>query len=204
MERLHSDEQGFGLVELLIAMTILAIGLMALVAAFSSSSLAINRSIQTATGASLADSEMESFRMMMYTQVGVDIAAGTLGALDNTYKNDSACYDSASATNCTQSGSPSTKKLTAPAAGTTCTQVNTWFPSTLPCTPSRTVTASDGRLYRVDTYVSTPTTAGGGAYAQRKRKQVAIVVRNGTTNAVVARESTTIDCATADPTNSGC
>jgi prepilin-type N-terminal cleavage/methylation domain-containing protein len=203
MDRLRAEE-GFGLVELLIAMTILAVGLMALVAAFSSSSLAINRSIQRATAGNLADSEMESFRMMMYTQIGVDLTSSVISALDTTYKNDPACYDTASATNCTQASSPSTKKLTGPASGTTCAQVNGWFPNTLPCTPSRTVTGPDRRSYRIDTYASTPATNGAGTYAQRKRKAVAIVVRDGVTNAVLARESSTIDCATADPTTSGC
>jgi prepilin-type N-terminal cleavage/methylation domain-containing protein len=194
------SDRGFGLVELLIAMTVLAVGLMALVAAFSSATFGVKRAGVTASAATLADNQMESFRMMIYDQVGVDTASGTLTALDATYKNDTACYDTATATNCTQSGSPAAKKLVAP-SGLTCATVNTWYPFTTPCTPSRTTTGPDLKSYRIDTYVSSPAAV---STAQRKRKQVTIVVRDGTTNTVLARETSTIDCSTAGPTVSAC
>lgn len=194
------EEDGFGLIELVIAMSILAVGLMALVAAFSSATISVNRASGTATAAAIADSQMESFRMMIYDQVGVDTAAATLAALDTTYKNDAACYDTGTATNCTQSGSPAVKKLTPP-AGTTCASINVWYPTTLPCTPSRTITGPDGKPYRIDTFVSTPAAVSS---AQRARKSITVVVRQGGTSRVLARNTSTIDCSTAGPTVSAC
>jgi Tfp pilus assembly protein PilV len=47
-------EDGFGLIELLIAIVMLNVGILALVASFNSSTLAIQRASQTATAATLA------------------------------------------------------------------------------------------------------------------------------------------------------
>lgn len=51
-----------GLVELLVAMTVMAIGIFALVAGFSSGFGAINRASTTSTAGTLADQQMEAFR----------------------------------------------------------------------------------------------------------------------------------------------
>lgn len=64
------DEDGFQLVELLIAMTILAIGIMAIMAGFSSGMLALARASHTSTGAAIADRQMEACRGLEYAQIG--------------------------------------------------------------------------------------------------------------------------------------
>ena len=63
------DEAGVGLVELLIAMTIMAIGISAIVAGFSSGVLAINRASKTATAGTLADRQMEAYRALAYSSI---------------------------------------------------------------------------------------------------------------------------------------
>jgi prepilin-type N-terminal cleavage/methylation domain-containing protein len=63
--RLRADE-GMTLIELLIAMTILSIGIAALVAGFSSGVVAINHSRLTSTAGSLADKEMERYRQASF------------------------------------------------------------------------------------------------------------------------------------------
>lgn len=63
------DEAGFGLVELLIAMTVMAIGIFALVAGFSSGFGAINRASKTSTAGTLADQQMEAFRRTAWESV---------------------------------------------------------------------------------------------------------------------------------------
>jgi type II secretory pathway pseudopilin PulG len=213
MERLR-DQEGFGLVELLIAMTTLAVGLMAMVAAFASASFGVNRGTRVQTATSIADSQIETFKMLIFDHVGTDTSSGVLSALDATYKNDTACYDSVTATYCTNtaSGNSSYKKLIAP-TGTTCTAgstvagINAWFyvdaQSARPCDPSRTITGPDGRSYRIDTYPEYQA-AGSGYAAVRKRKQVTVVVRDGVTNMELARETSTIDCSTAGSTVSSC
>jgi prepilin-type N-terminal cleavage/methylation domain-containing protein len=66
--RLHADE-GMTLIELLIAMTILSIGIAALVAGFSSGVVAINHSRLTSTAGSLADQQMELYRQASFASL---------------------------------------------------------------------------------------------------------------------------------------
>jgi len=61
-----SEESGIGLVELLIAMTVMAIGIFALVAGFSSGFGAINRAGKTSTAGAIADKRMEGYRSGTY------------------------------------------------------------------------------------------------------------------------------------------
>ncbi len=67
MRRLATNEEGFTLVEMLIAMTVMAIGIAALVAGFSSGILSVNRAGTTSTAGSLADKQMESYRQAAFT-----------------------------------------------------------------------------------------------------------------------------------------
>ena len=62
-------DEGFGLVELLIAMTVLAIGIFALVAGFSSGYGALNRSSSASSAASVAETKMESYRALKYVSI---------------------------------------------------------------------------------------------------------------------------------------
>jgi type II secretory pathway pseudopilin PulG len=56
------QEAGFGLVELLMAMTILNVGILAVVAGFNSGIVALRRSGAISTGTVLADKQMELYR----------------------------------------------------------------------------------------------------------------------------------------------
>ena len=67
LSRLAASEEGFGLIELLIAMTVMVIAIMALVAGFSSGMVALNRASRASTAATLADIKMESYRKVKYT-----------------------------------------------------------------------------------------------------------------------------------------
>jgi type II secretory pathway pseudopilin PulG len=66
--RLRSQE-GFGLVELVIAMTVTVVGIMAVVAGFSSGFSSINRASKASTAGTVADVQMESFRRLQYSAV---------------------------------------------------------------------------------------------------------------------------------------
>ena len=57
-ERLRA-EQGFGLIELLIAMVMLNVGILAIVGAFNSGIFALNRASRITTDSALADQQME-------------------------------------------------------------------------------------------------------------------------------------------------
>src|SRR5438874_12771311 len=81
------NEKGFGLLELLMAMTMLNIGILALVAAFNSGAVALQRASRTSTAAALADTQMELFRAITYATIGLD--STSVNATDTTYRNDS-------------------------------------------------------------------------------------------------------------------
>ena len=123
---------GFGLVELLIAMTMLNIGLLAVVASFSSGIVSINRAGRITTAAVLADGQMELYRALTYNAIQLDAATipGTV-----PYTTDQAYSASQITGTCT--GSPPE------------------------CNASRQVTGADGRLYRIDTYIVTTAPTGG-------------------------------------------
>src|SRR5207253_10113166 len=91
-DRVHTpdvrNEGGFGLVELLIAMVVLNIALLAIVAAFSSGAVAVSRAGSVATASALADQQMELYRAMPYEPIGLDTAAAPSSG---TYTTDVAC-----------------------------------------------------------------------------------------------------------------
>src|ERR1041385_1687283 len=84
--RLRSEE-GFGLVELLMAMVVLNIGILAIGAWFTSGAGALKRASHISTASALADQQMEGYRALLYAQIGLD--SGQMSGLDNTYKCDS-------------------------------------------------------------------------------------------------------------------
>ena len=72
MSRLKSRlraEEGMTLIELLIAMTVMSIGIAALVAGFSSGIVSINHSRLTSTAGSLADQQMELYRQASFASL---------------------------------------------------------------------------------------------------------------------------------------
>ena len=133
-------EEGFGLVELMIALVILNIGVLAVVAAFTSGSVTLRRAAETQVAASLADEQMELYRAVRYVDLYVDTASVTTASANSTYAADSA-----------YSGS----QVTA-----TCS------PVTDVCNPMRTTTGPDNRSYRIDTYIVSVTPTSGRAVKQ--------------------------------------
>jgi type II secretory pathway pseudopilin PulG len=83
--RLRSEE-GFGLVELLIAMIVTTVGIMAVVAGFSSGFGSINRASKASTAGVVADVKMESFRRLQYSAIATGpTGAATTGPDGRTY-----------------------------------------------------------------------------------------------------------------------
>jgi len=186
ISRPEGNEAGFGLIELLIAMVVLNVGLLAIVAAFGSGAVAINRAGKIATAGALADAQMEQYRLLTYDAIGLDTGA----ALDATYTTDAACPGNASPCSNTAPGGSNSCS-----AGST---LRTNFPTV--CVPIRTVNsgttpaAPDRHSYRVDTYIRTIASTAN----QRATKIVTIVVRDGTklNGRALAREASTFDCST--------
>ena len=63
------DEEGLGLIELLIALIVLNVGIFATIAAFTSGALALRRASHTSTAAAIADKYMESYRDSSYSNI---------------------------------------------------------------------------------------------------------------------------------------
>jgi Tfp pilus assembly protein PilV len=131
--RLRKND-GFGLVELLMAMTMLNIGLLAVVAAFSSGIVSLNRASRVTTAAVLADGQMELYRAITYASIRLEPTSVPAIA---PYTTDTA-YDGS--------------QVTAACPG---------LPDE--CNASRQATGADGKPYRVDTYIVSTTPTGGRA-----------------------------------------
>jgi type II secretory pathway pseudopilin PulG len=169
LRRALRREDGFGLMELLIAMVLLNIGLIALLAAFISGSTAVRRAGRVATASTLADSQMELYRSLTYSAIALDpssIPTTTPYTTDTAY---------------------SASQVTATCSSGTYTS----YPQ---CNASRTVTGPDHGIYRVDTYIVSRTPTGG-----RPVKLITVVVRETTslTAPALARQSSSFDESTA-------
>ena len=186
------------MVELLMAMAVMAIALSALVIVFTTSLITMRQSSKITTATVIADAQMEAYHAMTARDIGINTSA----TVDSTYTGDSACANSSISKTCAANGVSSTETGPTGATPHTCTQINTWYPNTLPCTPSRTLTSAttpaspDGRSYRVDTYITQlAATVSGTLY--RTRKQVTVVVRDGSNLSLVwVRETSIFDCST--------
>ena len=196
--RLKNEEAGFGLVELLIAMVILNVGLLAIVAAFSSGAIAMKRAGNTATAAALADQQMEIYRALPYGGIGLlTTAAPTTAPYTSEAAPPTGPCDTGQATTCgntlPDTGTPAFSCASTNPGGSTI-----WVPGSFPnaCTPSRTVSGAsspDRHSYQVDTYIRKVTQTG-----QREVKIVTVVVRDGSNlnGRALARVQSTFDCST--------
>jgi type II secretory pathway pseudopilin PulG len=172
-----SSQRGFGLVELLMAMTILNVGILAIIAAFSSGSVAIRRASRVSTATALADSQMELYRGLVYGSIALDTGSvsGAAGALSTDYKCDSAV------------GSPTPACSTPSEITATCTT-----PLPNQCIASRSATGADQGRYRIDTFIQWDSSTSGG----RPVKKVTVVVRDANSLQVYVREASTFDQST--------
>lgn len=171
--RLRSQE-GFGLIELMVSMTMLNIGILAIVAAFNSGALALRNAGEVSTAAVLGDKQMELYRALKYTEIALDsTAVGTANA-DTNYQCDKANMINPAGT--------------CGGANQQTQQLKTCATMTPQCNPRQTVTGPDQRTYRIDTYVVSQTPPNGRAV-----KLVTIVVRRGIDLKVRARVSSSFD-----------
>ena len=106
------------------------------------------------TAAAIADSEMEGFRAIKYSYLGLTAAAVT--ATDSTYKSSTQSYGAYLA------ASSPTNQANSMVIYVAC--------GTAPCTtlvPTKTVAGADGKNYRVDTYITWQTTSTAAGVAGR-------------------------------------
>lgn len=197
-----TSEAGFGLVELLIAMVILQIALLAIVGAFGAGSVALGRASRANTAQALANQQLELYRSMTYDPIGLDTAGAPTTGM---YVADTTVCPASQTPVCGNTGprnNPNTSSWSCTAASGT-TSVSYYYSANgiNPCVAHRQVSgasAPDGQNYYVDTYIKLTASSA----TQRAYKQIAVVVRNGVTGKQLVKEITTIDCGTANPPGS--
>ena len=203
-QAVRHDEHGFGLVEMMIALVILAVGITSVTGLLVTGHLALRRATQADAGSVLADRLLERFRAE--TWATISSSATLFSTTDSVYKGDSA-YNAATAV-LDSTGTCSGSSPSLPIA----------------CYPSRSIpdanqtpteVAPDGGSYRIDTYVNwgcyngtAPTdmsttpptctsdgTTTGTVQPYGQVKIVTIVVRNASnlSGAPVYRVATTFD-----------
>jgi Tfp pilus assembly protein PilV len=201
------DEDGFGLVELLIAMVVLNIGILALVATFQAGALAISRSAATSNGTAVADKVMEVYRSMPNAAIylknpasgGSDVGGWPNGIPNSTstwfaaYRGDTSSYNGLyfdySAPTAAYWITTSTTAANFPPVPVTNTALVPSSATAIAGNAVQGVTGPDGQSYPVFTYITALTT-GSSRYV----KQVVVVVRDPRNSArTIASESSLFD-----------
>ena len=180
--RLRS-ERGVGLIELLIALTILQIAIFAVFAMLNAGGLAILRASRVSAATAVGEKQMELYRGLLHRDIGLSATEVALAATDSTHTSETA-------------------EWSGPASQLSPTLPSLWCATSRPeCAPVQTRPGPDNRQYRVDSYVRTDTVLSG-----RDVKRVTVVVRRADdlTRPPLARLSASFDLATGcirnDPT----
>jgi Tfp pilus assembly protein PilV len=110
------NQGGFGMIELLAAMTVMLVGILAVFGLFQAGIVQIKRASTIQTAAAIADSEVEKIRAIRYDSIGLPnatvdtVVAGTYGA---TYTGQT-FYKTDSAATTTLTGAMTSSQLTVP------------------------------------------------------------------------------------------
>jgi type II secretory pathway pseudopilin PulG len=177
---LTAGADGFGMVELVIAMAMLSVAIGALITTFASSAISLRRAGQKGTALTLADTQMEWYRRLPFTGARID---GTTIPGSGTYVT----AHSADATIPPASG----QALAGQNGDDACSSGD------IACDAEQAVTGPDGRPYVVQTYVNyvnnDATLSIRAPAAGLTLKRVTIVVRDGTTGTILAREQSAFE-----------
>jgi len=146
------SEAGFGLVELMIALIVLAVGILATIGVFQTTLLHLGRATKVSTAAAVGEQELENFRAVKFAAIGLEPTAFATVVSNSVYTGDTACKST-----CTVAGSANGQTVTA-AGG---------------FLPTKTMTGADGKQYRADTYIMWRTITNG-----RPVKDITVVVRD--------------------------
>jgi type II secretory pathway pseudopilin PulG len=188
-----------GLIELLIAMTVLQIAIFAVFAMLQAGGLAILRASRISAATAAGERQMELYRGQLYTNIGLSSTAVAAAALDATHTGTDGLYtDDNPADAAEWNGGVQVDPALAVPPSLACAS------SPPECTPIRTVSGPDGKSYRIDSYVRTVTPSSG-----RSVKRVTVVVRRADNLAVapLARLTHSFDLATGcipDSTTNPC
>ncbi len=205
------EEKAFGLIELLFAMVMLNVGILALVATFQSGALAIGRSAYASNASAVADKTMEVYRALENKAIylsapaggGSDVSGYPNGIPNSTstwyskYQGDTAAYGAVAYYNYTSPSTNSPLWVTDSTTGSGYVPIpassSTYLPSGLVPDPTKAVqmvVGPDGQSYPVFIYIIMVQPNGSSGWV----KQVTVVVhdpRNSTL--ILARQSSLFD-----------
>ena len=150
--RAHSED-GFLMVELVAAMLILTIALLALIGAYSLGYFSIGSAARTSSVGLIANNQLELYSSLPYSSIGLD--ATTLASV----KSSDANY--------------STDESALPESGTDVTI--TGCGSSAQCLPVQTVTGADHKSYKVETFIRLLPNPNAST---RSEKVATVVIRN--------------------------
>jgi competence protein ComGC len=158
MSELRS-ESGLGLVELVVAMFVLSVALLALAAGYDTAAISLHNADKKTVAAKLAASQVELYQSLKVSAIGLDqttltnVQTSGSGSYDATYVNDEAGL------------SPSGTDHTILACG-----------ASAQCLPIQDVTGPENHPYRIETFVRDVTNTN--ATGTWKERFVTVIVRD--------------------------
>jgi Tfp pilus assembly protein PilV len=171
------EEDGFLMIELVTAMVVLAIALLALMAGYDSAFVSLHKAASKATAAKLANSQLELYSAVPFDSIGLDQAT-----TDAVGDSSNGAYDSLYTTNDLLAGDwvtdPVTGVQTQEPSGTVNDVEISGCGSTPDCLPVQTVTGPDGHSYRIETYIRDRANSPGIRWTERV---VTVVVQDAGT-----------------------
>jgi prepilin-type N-terminal cleavage/methylation domain-containing protein len=170
----YRSQEGFGLIELLIALTVLAVGILGVASAFISGMVTLRRAGTIATATALADKQLELYRAIRYCSIYLD--GTTIPAADAAAWNQfGTALVKQPDSNCTSVAMPEATRARQDLSGDQ--------------TP-------DGRPYRIDTFITRGRPVSTPAIDSRELKTVIVVVRDGRAlSKTLVRQESTFDRA---------
>jgi Tfp pilus assembly protein PilV len=151
------SESGFLTIELMAAVLIITVSLLALMAAYDQSFFSIHSSAKTSAAGQLAENQLELYASLPYSSIGLDSTTLTTSkSTDVNYSSD-------------ESALPGTgSDVTITGCG-----------SSAQCSPVQTMTGSDGKSYKLETFIRALTNNSASTWTE---KVVTVVVRDLSTS----------------------
>ena len=148
------NENGFLLVELIAAMLIITVALLALIGAYSLGYFAIGAAGQTSSAGMLANNQLELYSTLPYSSIGLDATTlTTVKVSDATYSSDESALPSGATGDVTISGCGASAQ----------------------CLPIQSIVGADHKTYKVETFIRA---LANPNISTRTEKVVTVVVRN--------------------------
>jgi type II secretory pathway pseudopilin PulG len=145
-----SDQDGFLLVEMVVATIVLSIALLALMAGYDSAFVSIRKASQKSAAATLANAQLELYASLPYASIGLDqtttedLGDSTSPDYDALYDGNAILTGDSGVLNGVPYHNPDgvVNEVTIDGCGTAAN-----------CLPIQMLTGSDGHTYRVETFV---------------------------------------------------